>query len=132
MLVAVTLALAACGGSGSGRHMLDGTAWRLTAWTTSSLNPDAFTITAKFAHGTISGSSGVNAYGGPYTATSDEAFSVGELAVTAMGGTGPDMRAEQKYLTLLGQARSFTRSGGTLTLLNGQGHTSLILKASTP
>jgi heat shock protein HslJ len=112
--------------------MLDGSAWRLTAWQLSSLNPSDFTITAKFADGKISGNSAVNAYGGPYTTGPGAAFSVGELAVTAMGGTGPDMKAEQTYLTLLGEAKSFQRSGGRLTLFDQHGNESLVFQATQP
>lgn len=88
------LAAAGCGGSGSDAPTLDGTAWRLTGWTLSSLDPNDFTITAKFAGGKISGNSAVNNYGGPYTAGPGDACSVGDLASTMMAGPEPDMRAE--------------------------------------
>ena len=131
LLVAV-LGMAGCWSSGSDTHVLDGTAWRLTGWTLSSLHPNGFTITAKFADGKISGNSAVNAYGGPYTAGPGMAFSVGDLAVTAMGGLGPDMWAEQAYLTLLGEAKSFKRSSGRLTLFDQHGNESLIFQAAKP
>ena len=132
ILVGAVLGTAGCWGSGHDTHVLDGSAWRLTAWQLSSLNPSDFTITAKFAHGKISGNSAVNAYGGPYTAGPGEAFSVGDLAVTAMGGLGPDMRAEQAYLTLLGKAKSFKRSGGRLTLFDQHGNESLVFQSAKP
>jgi heat shock protein HslJ len=132
ILLGTVLGVAGCWGSGGDAHVLDGTAWRLTAWTLSSLDANAFTITAKFAHGQISGKSAVNAYGGPYTAGPNEAFSVGNLAVTAMGGIGPDMRAEQAYLTLLGEAKSYKRDGIRLTLFDQHGNESLIFQAAKP
>jgi heat shock protein HslJ len=131
LLVAV-LGMAGCSGSASDTHVLDGSAWRLTGWTLSSLDPSDFTITATFVDGKISGNSAVNAYGGPYTAGPGQAFSVGDLAVTAMGGTGPAMRAEQAYLTLLGAAKSFKRSAGRLTLFDQHGNESLIFQAAKP
>ena len=131
-LLGALLGIAGFGGCGSGTHMLDGGAWRLTEWTLNSLNPGDFTITAKFADGKITGNSGVNAYGGPYIAGPREAFSVGDLAVGAMGSIGPGMRAEQAYLTLLGKAKSFKRSGDQLTLFDRHGNESLIFQAATP
>jgi heat shock protein HslJ len=109
------------GGPSAGRHVLDGSAWRLVTWRVSSPDPARFAITARFAHGRIGGHSGVNHYGGPYRATADGRFALGELAVTAMGSTGPNMTAEAAYLKLLGEARSFTRSGARLTLLDRHG-----------
>ena len=132
ILAVAVLALAGCRAVGGDAHVLDGTAWRLSGWTASSLDPRAFTITATFADGKISGNSAVNAYGGPYAAHPDGAFSVGELAVSAMGGIGPDMRAEQVYLTLLGQAKSFRRNGARLTLFDRRGHASLVFRATVP
>jgi heat shock protein HslJ len=78
LLVAVSLvALAGCLHDGS---PLDGTYWRLTDWTLSSLNPADFAITAQFADGQISGHSGVNTYGGPYKLGRNAAFAAGPLA----------------------------------------------------
>ena len=119
------LALAACS-SGSGA--LDGTTWNLSGWTLSSLNPADFTITAKFADGKISGRSAVNSYSGSYTAGSNGSFSVGQIASTEMGGPEPAMRAEGAYLTLLQQARSYSRAGRTLTLFDANGNESLIFE----
>ncbi|HUK77913.1 MAG TPA: META domain-containing protein [Thermoleophilia bacterium] len=130
VLLAVVLGTAGCWSAGGDTHALDGTSWRLTGWTLSSLDPHDFTITAKFADGRISGSSGVNAYGGPYSAGPGAAFSVGDLAVTAMGGSGPAMRAEQTFLTLLGAVRSFEESGSRLTLFDEHGNASLVFRAA--
>ena len=114
------------GCSSSSGGALDGTRWKLTGWTLNSLNPADFTITASFAGGKISGSSGVNSYSGPYTAGSDGSFSIGQLVSTAMGGSEPAMRAESAYLTLLGQAASYKMSAGVLTLFDANGNESLI------
>jgi heat shock protein HslJ len=115
--------LAACS---SGRRELDGTMWKLSGWTLSSLNPADFTITATFTDGTISGSSAVNSYSGSYTAGSDGAFAVGHIATTQMAGPAPAMRAEHSYVTLLQQARSYSRTGRTLKLFDAHGNESLI------
>jgi len=129
---AALLAAAGCGGSGSEPATLDGTAWGLTGWTLSSLDPKDFTITAAFADGKISGRSAVNTYGGPYTEGPGDAFAVGDLASTMMAGPEPDMRAEQAYLTLLAQAKSYMLKGGGLTLFDENGNESLIFAAREP
>ena len=126
------LAVVGCGGSGSEPATLDGTAWRLTGWTLSSLDPNDFTITAEFAEGKITGKSAVNNYFGPYTEGPGDAFSVGELAGTMMAGPEPDMRAEQAYLTLLAQAKSYMLRGGGLTLFDENGNESLIFETAAP
>ncbi|MDQ1241354.1 MAG: hypothetical protein QG550_605, partial [Pseudomonadota bacterium] len=61
------LALIALIGCATERSELEGTQWRLTEWTLSSLDPHEFGITAAFADGQISGHGGVNSYGGSYT-----------------------------------------------------------------
>ncbi len=103
-LSAALLSVAECGGSGSDAPTLDGTAWRLTGWTLSPLDPNDFTITAQFADGEISGDSAVNTSSGPYTAGPDDAFAVGDLVSTRMAGPEPDMRAEGAYLKLFSEA----------------------------
>ena len=133
LIVSVALlGTAGCATQGSDAHALDGTAWRLTGWSLSSLSPSDFKITAQFADGRISGTSAVNAYSGPYRADAAGGFSIGDLAVSAMGATGPDGRAEHAYLTLLGEAKSFKQSGDLLTLFDQRGHESLVFQATKP
>ena len=124
------LTLGGCAGIGSAGKLED-TSWRLTGWSLSSLDPNAFTITARFADGTVSGTSAVNSYGGSYNVGPGGAFSVGEMASTLMAGEEPAMRAEGAYMTLLGQARTYSVKQGTLTLYDAGGNESLIFKATT-
>lgn len=129
LFVAVSLfALAGC--SAPNGSPLDGTQWRLTEWTLSSLDPADFTITVWFADGQVSGNSGVNTYSGSYQGGPDDAFSVGQIAVTEMAGPEPLMRAEGAYLTLLGQAKSFNLTDGRLTLYDQGGNESLLFEAT--
>jgi heat shock protein HslJ len=128
--VLLAAALVAFAGCSSAAASLDLTKWRLSDWTLSSLNPADFTITAEFSGGQISGKSGVNNYDGSYHAGPGDAFSTGQLASTQMAGPEPAMRAEQAYLTLLGQARSFKLAGGKLTLYDAGGNVSLGFVAS--
>jgi heat shock protein HslJ len=131
MAVRLLVALCFLGlvGCARGPSALDGTQWRLTEWTLSSLNPRDFEITAEFADGKISGRSGVNSYGGPYTLGSRQSFKVGSIASTQMAGSASAMRAEGAYLTLLGQARSYRVEAGRLTLFDAGGNEWLSFEA---
>jgi heat shock protein HslJ len=97
---------------------------------TVALNPADFTVTAQFADGKISGSSGVNTYSGSVRLGPGAAFSAGPLAGTMMAGPEPAMRAESAYTTLLVQAKSFKTVAGTLTLYDSGGNESLIFEAT--
>ena len=125
VLAAALLPASGCGLSPGTGSPLDGTAWRLTGWSLSSLDPAAFTITASFANGMIAGTSAINSYGGSYRAGPGSAFSLGELAMTEMAGPEPAMRAETAYLTLLRQARSYRVEAGVLHLYDANGNESL-------
>ena len=116
-------------GCSAGTSALEDTHWRLKTWTLNSLNPADFTITAQFAGGRISGNSGVNSYGGPVKLGPGSAFSAGPLASTLMAGPEPAMRAESAFTKLLGDAKSFKVSSGTLTLYDGGGNESLEFEA---
>ena len=126
------LAAAGCGGSEGSAPTLDGTSWRLTEWTLSSLDPNDFTISAQFADGKISGKSAVNNYSGAYTEGPGDVFAVGDLASTMMAGPEPDMRAETAYLKLLSEAKSYKLDGDGLTLFDQMGNESLIFTAEKP
>lgn len=131
-LLVAALVVAGCGsgdGDSDSAPSLEGTSWRLTGWSASSLDPADFTITAQFADGKIGGKSAVNTYGGPYEAGEDGSFSVGDLASTMMAGPEPDMRAETIYLELLAEAKSYSVDGDTLTLSDAGGSESLIFAA---
>lgn len=130
-LAAAALFLVGCGSGddSGGAPSLEGTSWRLTGWSASSLDPADFAITAQFDDGKIGGTSAVNTYGGPYEAGEDGSFSVGDLASTMMAGPEPDMRAETIYLQLLAEAKQYTVEGETLTLSDADGNASLIFAA---
>ena len=128
--VLLTASLVVAAGCASEGGSLEGTSWRLSEWTLSSLNPADFTITVRFADGQISGNSGVNSYGGSYETGPGDAFAVGEIASTTMAGPDLAMRAESAYITLLGEARSFKVAGGRLTLYDEGGNESLLFDAA--
>ena len=119
--------VSACGVLG---NPLEGTKWKLTSWTVSSVDLATITITAAFDGGRISGNSGVNTYGGTCSVGPGKAFSVGSLAVTEMAGPEPAMRSETAYLTLLAQAKSYAVAGGQLTLYDAGGNESLVFDST--
>lgn len=122
-LVAAVLLTVACTSGGS----LEGTSWKLTEWSVSSIDPARVTITAKFANGRIGGSGGVNSYSGPYTAGPGTAFKAGTLTSTLMAGPEPAMHAETAYFALLAQVASYRIHGDTLTMMDAGGNESLVL-----
>jgi len=126
LLIAASLVtLAGCSGAD---HKLDGTRWRLDVWTLSSVSPREFPITAEFADGRVSGSSGVNTYSGPYTVGPGAAFSAGPISSTQIAGSEAAMRVETAYLTLLNQATSFKMTDAKLTLYDEFGSESMNLE----
>jgi len=129
-VVFVGLAFAVLVGCDSGGSRLEGTQWRLVGWTVSSIDPANVMITAEFAQDRLSGNSGVNSYSGPYKLGPGDTFAGGPFAGTLMAGPEPTMRAESAYLQLLGQAKSYKVSHGTLTLYEEGGNESLTFEAA--
>ena len=105
---------------------LQGTSWKLSAWSASSLDPADFNITAAFANGQISGRSAVNSYSGPCSVSPSGAFSIGALRMTEMAGDENSMRAESLYHNLLAQARRHRSVQNQLVLANADGQDLLI------
>lgn len=126
VLAAAALTLVACTSGGA----LEGTAWRLTGWSVSSVDPAQVTITASFADGQVTGSGGVNSYGGPYATGPGDAFHAGPIASTLMAGPEPAQRAETAFFELLGKAASYELTGDALTLRDAGGNESLIFTAT--
>ena len=127
-LLALGALLAACATMPVPR--LDGTTWRLSAWSVASLRADEFEITARFADGRVSGRSAVNTYTGAATIGPGNAIAFGPMASTRMAGPEPAMRAEGIYLRLLGDARSWSIDDARLTLRDAGGNDRLVFMAA--
>jgi heat shock protein HslJ len=127
-VVCAALVWAGCGGgtSGTDPKALEGVEWTLVESSMSSVDLGAAGITANFDGEKIYGFSGVNQYGGPYTAKDDGTLEIGELASTMMAGPEPLMKAEQAYLELLKGCDGYQVEGDTLTLLTGEKSESLV------
>jgi len=128
---AALLMVAGCGGTSptADPKALEGVEWTLTDSSMSSLDLSAAGITANFDGAKVGGFSGVNQYGGPYTADDDGSLEIGELASTMMAGPEPAMKAEQAYLQLVAGCDGYLVEGDTLTLLTGESETLVYGKA---
>jgi heat shock protein HslJ len=131
-VLAIVVALTPLAGCSLVPDPLNGTSWKLTGWTLSSIDPASVTITVKFADGRISGNSGVNSYGGSYSVGLGGSITLGPLSMTEMAGPEPAMRAESAYQTVLGQVASYKAAGGKLTLYDKGGNESLIFDSAAP
>lgn len=108
---------------------LNGTSWRLTAWSANSLAPAGFGITAAFTDGQVAGHSAVNTYSGPCSVSAAGSFSTGALATTEMAGEPDAMCAEKIYLELLPQVRHYRIDQSQLILANAANQDLLIFTA---
>ncbi|MDO8964920.1 MAG: META domain-containing protein [Coriobacteriia bacterium] len=132
LLFAAVLALSACGApDGSSAGDLTGGEWTLTGSSMSSTDMSATGITASFDGKRIMGFSGVNQYGGDYTATSAGVLKLGELSSTMMAGPEPLMQVESAYLALLKDCDGYRIDAGTLTLTTGGNDTLIFERAKT-
>ncbi len=109
----------------AGGSPLDGTTWTLTGWSASSIDPEAFTVTAELRDGLISGKAPVNSYSGEYAAGGIK-FTTGAITQTLMAGSDQAMEAEALYFELLAQVETYTLEGDVLTL-RGDGGSSLLV-----
>lgn len=130
MLVALAGLLAMGGGATAPAPRLEGTSWRLQAWSISSLPASDFTLTARFADGDVSGRSAVNTYSAPVTHGHGNTLAVGPVVLTRMAGPEPAMRAESAFLALLGDARSWRIDGRHLILFDAGGNERLVFARS--
>jgi len=115
LIGAVALGVLTLGGAG-----LDGSSWTLVAWSASSADPTAFTITIEFSSGMVGGQAPVNSYGGAYSARRDGRIEIREISSTLMAGPESAMRAEALYFELLGRVDHWRVDGDTLTLSDGR------------
>ncbi|MEI6972185.1 MAG: META domain-containing protein [bacterium] len=101
---------------------LAGTAWALESFSIGGADVAPVTgsvITLAFDdHGTAHGSSGCNSYSGTYTATGPGTISFANIVSTEMYCLSPAGVSTQEglYLSMLGNASSFTTGGGRLRI----------------
>jgi heat shock protein HslJ len=113
----IVISVSACNEESVTTGELAGTSWRLAAWSVTAMDAGDFDITAQFDNTRISGKVIVNTYDGPCTVGNGE-FLVQSLSVTEIAGTEDEMQAEQYYIELLMQTRSYGRTDSTLSFSN--------------
>lgn len=120
LLLGTLVVVPACSGTSADQQdpkALEGVEWLLTGASVSSVDLGTVGITTSFDGERMGGFSGVNTYGGAYTAEADGSFSAGPLSSTLMAGPEPAMSAEQAYLKLVEGCNGYKVADGTLTLL---------------
>ena len=125
VILLLLLGLTAACGSPTEQPALDGTSWKLTAWTEPAPIPASVTITAEFTDGRVAGTSGVNRYNGSVESGADGSFAIDHPVSTMMAGPEDAMKAEATYLRLLEGASSYAIDGDTLVLNDADGQPSL-------
>lgn len=126
LALALTVSVLGAAGCSGAAAKLDGTGWRLTEWSVSSIDPSAVTITISFDDGQLGGTSAVNSYGAPYKAAAGGSLEIGEIVSTLMAGPEPAASAEAAYLELLRQVRRWAIDGDTLALSDDNGNPLLV------
>lgn len=126
VLAAVVLVAVGCGNTEQQSSGLEGTSWKMVAWSISSQNPADFTLTAEFDSGNITGKSAVNQYSSTYKAEDNGKLELGPVAMTKMAGSEEEMKAEQNYHQLLSLVKKYEVRDGILTLMDENGNQMLI------
>ena len=109
---------------------LEGTNWILSDSTDLGVSLDGVTVSARFADGTVAGTSGCNSYTGPYELDGEDLTIGPEIASTQMACEDPQASVEQAYLAALAEVSSFSIAEEQLTLKNGDGDAVLVFDAS--
>jgi heat shock protein HslJ len=145
IVLALTVALAACGGPSETAEptkveakrtgtpsVLDGTEWVLTSLNGSSLI-EGTNITLNFADGILGGFAGCNAYGGgrdsgKYVATDEGTLTIPQMAVTLQLCQTPEgvMEQEAAYIEALQIAVAYRVMGDRLEIKDAEGRTTLV------
>ncbi|MGH3038493.1 MAG: META domain-containing protein, partial [Gaiellaceae bacterium] len=126
-------AAAACGedeASPADPSALEGTPWVLASGVDVEGWEDV-APSATFADGMVTGSTGCNRFGGPYTVDGDS-LELGEIAQTAMGCPPPADAVEREYNGALESVRVWRAEDDELVLLDGDGAELVRYRAATP
>ncbi len=100
--------------------VLNGSEWRVFEIDGAGLVADS-APSLRFAEGRLSGMASCNRFTGRYSIGAGGSLGIAQLASTMMACPEPLMRQEDRYLRLLGQARSYRTDAGVLTLTDGDG-----------
>jgi heat shock protein HslJ len=115
--VAGALFLGACG---SGANRLAGTSWVLATLDGRGALPQTTAWLRFDEDGRFGGSTGCNSLGGTWKSSGSD-LSFGDVATTLIGCPSPVGEQEAAFNAALGEVRSYSIEGGTLTLRDSQG-----------
>jgi heat shock protein HslJ len=141
LALALVLLAAACGdddsasdsgsGSSAAARRLERDQWVLSDATDLGAPTEGITVTADFALGRVSGTSGCNTYDAPFT-VDGESMEIGSDIISTKRACEANATAvESAYLARLPRVRSFSISGSTLTLKGSNGDPLLVYGGSS-
>jgi heat shock protein HslJ len=102
---------------------VEGPTWTLTSGLEAPM--EGVTVTAKFADGNVSGSSGCNTYTGNYQLDGTSLTIGPDIGSTLKACPDAETAVEQEYLGALPNVASYTIENGVLALTNADGSTTL-------
>jgi heat shock protein HslJ len=109
---------------------LEGPTWVLVKKTELGAELGNVVVSATFADGTVSGTSGCNTYNGPYKVDGDK-LTIGPNLISTQMACGPAETAVEKVvLARLPKVASYSIVGSTLTLADSGGEPLLVFEAS--
>lgn len=129
LAVALLVAGTACGSDDKGSQASDTETAILGQWTATGYDTGSAiqsvigsaTLTASFEGEEVSGDSGCNTFGGPFTTEGDD-IKLGPFRSTLKACAEPALQIqEQQYLTALSLAKTFSVTGSQLELLRDGG-----------
>ena len=111
----------------------EGTTWELTTGGGLAVDLTPAGVTAVFNDGNMSGNTGCNAYGAPYTLDGQDIdIDVDKMTKTAVACEGSAAQVETAYLAILARVASFYVTGPTLTLAESGGTNPLLIYTAMP
>jgi heat shock protein HslJ len=113
-------ALGGCGSQAGNAKALEAHDWKVVKLDSAVYSSPA-EITLKFSAGKISGSTGVNSFGGTYEAPRANDITIKPGAMTLRAGTPDAMKAETNYIKALTGATSYAVDDQSLTLFDSSG-----------
>jgi heat shock protein HslJ len=129
LLAITSVMMTGCGSSSQDGKLLEAQDWRATSieYNTYSSADD---ITAKFADGKISGSTGLNQFNATYKLEPNRRITVTVGETGKAAGTPDQTLNEQAYLGALASAKSYAADGKSLTLFSATGLSVLSFEAN--
>jgi heat shock protein HslJ len=130
LLAIAAMMLSGCGASAQNKQ-LQQQSWRVTAIDYNTYAMPA-PITAKFADGKITGTTGLNEFAGTYKLEGANGIVVTVDTTTKKTSSGEDQALESQFLEALRSSKSLAVDGASLTLRSGTGLVLLSFEADLP